>query len=54
MFEDEDDELTLNFADLKLKSVHAGHLFKVTIGTRKISITDQKNWPDGSRHTKRS
>ena len=23
MFDDEDDELTLNFADLKLKSVHA-------------------------------
>jgi len=42
MFDDEDDELTLNFADLELKSVHAGHLFKVTIGTRKISITDQK------------
>lgn len=38
----DDDTLTLNFADMSLKSVHAGHLFKVTIGTRKVTVTDQK------------
>lgn len=42
MFEDEQDELTLNFADLELKSVWAGHLFKVTVGTDSVTITDQK------------
>jgi len=42
MFDDPDDELTLNFADLELKSVWAGHLFKITIGTSKVDITDQK------------
>lgn len=42
MFEDEDDALTLNIADMELKSVWAGHLFKVTLGTRDIKFTDQK------------
>ena len=42
LFDDEDDALTLNFADLELKSVWAGHLFKVTVDTQKIRITDQK------------
>lgn len=42
MFEDEDDTLTLNFADMDLKTVWAGHLFKVTIGTSQVEVTDQK------------
>lgn len=42
MFEDEDDSLTLNFADMDLKTVWAGHLFKVTIGTADVKVTDQK------------
>jgi len=42
MLEDEDDELMLNFADMDLKTVWAGHLFKVTIGTQNVKITDQK------------
>lgn len=42
MFDDADDALTLNFADPDLKSVWAGHLFKLTIGTEKVDITDQK------------
>ena len=42
MFEDEDDALTLNFADMDLKTVWAGHLFKVTIGAKDVKITDQK------------
>jgi hypothetical protein len=42
MLEDEDDTLTLNFADMDLKTVWAGHLFKVTIGTSDVMITDQK------------
>ena len=42
LFDDEDDALTLNFADLELKSVWAGHLFKVTIDTQKVRVTDQK------------
>ena len=40
--EEEDDSLTLNFADLGLNSVWAGHLFKVTIGSDSVKITDQK------------
>ena len=40
--EAEDDSLTLNFADLGLKSVWAEHFFKVTIGSNSIKITDQK------------
>ena len=40
--EEEDDSLTLNFADLGLKSVWAEHLFKVTIGSNSVKITDQK------------
>ena len=42
MFEDEDDTLTLNFADLDLKTVWAGHLFKITIGTKDVALIDQK------------
>ena len=42
MLEDKEDTLTLNFADMDLKSVWAGHLFKVTIGTNNVKITDQK------------
>lgn len=36
------DSLILNFADLSLKSVHAGHLFKVIVSPTKVTITDQK------------
>lgn len=42
MLEDKKDTLGLNFADMKLKTVHAGHLFKVTVGTSKLEITDLK------------
>lgn len=42
MLEDVEDTLTLNFADMDLKTVWAGHLFKVTIGTSNVKITDQK------------
>lgn len=42
MFDDDDDSLTLNFADMELQSVHAGHLFKVTISKDKVDISDQK------------
>lgn len=42
MFEDERDALTANFADMELKSVWAGHLFKVTIGTKDVQLIDQK------------
>lgn len=40
--DDPDDTLTLNFADMDLKTVWAGHLFKVTISTTEVKITDQK------------
>lgn len=40
--DDPDDTLMLNFADMDLKTVWAGHLFKVTIGTSDVKITDQK------------
>ena len=42
LFDDKEDEITLNFADLELKSVWAGHLFKVTVGTDDVTLTDQK------------
>ncbi|MDQ8189771.1 hypothetical protein [Roseibacillus persicicus] len=36
------DELGINFADLKEKSVWAGHLFKVVINEKSVSVTDLK------------
>lgn len=42
MLENEKDILGLNFADSKLKSVWAGHLFKVNVGIRKLEILDLK------------
>lgn len=42
MFEDKRDELTLNFADLELKSVWAGHLFKITVATVAVTLSGQK------------
>jgi len=40
--EEADDALTLNFADMDLKTVWAGHLFKVTVDHNGVKITDQK------------
>ncbi|MBL6764072.1 MAG: hypothetical protein ISQ14_03885 [Verrucomicrobiae bacterium] len=42
MLEDPKDVLGLDFADLQFKQVHAGHLFKVTVGTRNVQIDDMK------------
>lgn len=42
MLENEKDSLGLNFADLTCKQVHAGHLFKVLIGTKKVDLVDLK------------
>jgi len=42
MLEDEKDTLGLDFADLKFKEVHAGHLFKVDVGTKFVQINDMK------------
>ena len=42
MLEHPKDVLGLNFADLKLKTVWAGHLFKVNVGIQKLEITDLK------------
>lgn len=38
----EKDVLGLNFADLRYKEVHAGHLFKVDFAANHVSITDLK------------
>lgn len=43
MLEDPKDILGLDFADLKFKEVHAGHLFKVTVNTRNVQIDDMKS-----------
>ncbi|MCB1066263.1 MAG: hypothetical protein KDN20_25515 [Verrucomicrobiae bacterium] len=43
MLEDEKDILGLDFADLQFKEVHAGHLFKVGVSTRKVDIDDMKS-----------
>ncbi|MCH1408671.1 MAG: LamG domain-containing protein [Verrucomicrobiales bacterium] len=40
--EDEGDSIGLNFADLKEKSVHAGHLFMVKISPKQVQINDLK------------
>ena len=42
MLEDPKDSLGLNFADLKYKPVHAGHLFVTKISPRNLMITDLK------------
>lgn len=42
MLEDEKDTLGLDFADLKFKDVHAGHLFKVDAATKYVQINDMK------------
>jgi hypothetical protein len=42
MLENSDDSLGLDFGDAQLKTVHAGHLFKVTIGVSKLEIADTK------------
>ncbi len=36
------DKLQLNFADMTLKSVHAGHLFDAVIGLDKVDFEDKK------------
>ena len=43
MLENEADTLGLDFADLQFKDVHAGHLFKVDVGTKKATIDDMKS-----------
>ncbi len=42
MLEDEKDSLGLDFADLKFKDVHAGHLFKVDVSPKFVQINDMK------------
>ncbi len=42
MLENDKDTLGLDFADLQCKTVHAGHLFKVTVGAGKVDISDLK------------
>lgn len=42
MLEHENDSLGLNFADPKCKEVWAGHLFKVTVGTKSTELADLK------------
>ena len=40
--EDERDSLGLNFADLKCKEVHAGHLFVVRVSPKQVQLQDLK------------
>lgn len=42
MLEHEKDVLGLNFADLKCKEVHAGHLFAAKVGTKEVTLQDLK------------
>lgn len=42
MLENPKDTLGLDFADAQCKTVHAGHLFKVTVGAGKVDIADLK------------
>jgi hypothetical protein len=43
MLEDAQDSLSLNFADLEFKEVHAGHLFAVNVSPKKVQIVDMKS-----------
>lgn len=38
----ESDQLQLNFADLELKTVHAGHLFDAVVSLKAVSFDDKK------------
>ena len=42
MLEDAKDSLGLNFADLKFKEVHAGHLFVTKISPKQVQLQDLK------------
>ena len=42
MLEDKRDSLGLNFADLKFKEVHAGHLFVAKVSTKDVRLMDLK------------
>ncbi len=42
MLEDAKDSLGLNFADLKYKAVHAGHLFMTKISPKQVQLQDLK------------
>lgn len=50
MLEDEKDSLGLNFADMKFKEVHAGHLFAVRISTKQILLEDLKTGKMGNEY----
>ena len=41
-FETSKDTININIADMKEKSVHAGHLFNVTINPNRVQLTDLK------------
>jgi hypothetical protein len=43
MLEDAQDSLSLNFADLEFKEVHAGHLFAVNVSPKRVQIVDMKS-----------
>ena len=43
LLEDAQDSLSLNFADLEFKQVHAGHLFAVNVSPKKVQIVDMKS-----------
>ncbi len=40
--DNDDDKLQLNFADMNLKTVHAGHLFDATVSLKKVYFEDKK------------
>ena len=42
MLENDRDSLGLNFADLKFKEVHAGHLFVARVSTKEVQLQDLK------------
>jgi hypothetical protein len=43
MLEGAQDSLSLNFADLEFKEVHAGHLFAVNVSPKRVQIVDMKS-----------
>ena len=40
--DNDSDKLQLNFADLELKTVHAGHLFDAVFSLKDVSLDDKK------------
>lgn len=42
LLDNDGDQLELNFADLDLKTVHAGHLFDAVVSLKEVSVYEKR------------